>query len=115
VLPENQGFFDGKFALAFGTTYLVNPGTILFVGYNRDAQNSDLLPTATGAAPMSLGGKLFPADVIFHTVGSASLAYCVQWGRQVRAKGEDGSKPFNYPTRGFSRAGAGRPASWLHG
>jgi len=30
-------------------TYLVNPGTVLFIGYNGNAQNIDLLPTSTGA------------------------------------------------------------------
>ncbi len=31
-------------------TYLVNPGTVLFIGYNGNAQNIDLLPTNTGTA-----------------------------------------------------------------
>ncbi len=30
-------------------TYLVNPWTALFVGYNGNAQNLELVPTATGA------------------------------------------------------------------
>ena len=33
----------------FLITYLINPGTALYVGYNGNAQNLDLLPTATGS------------------------------------------------------------------
>ncbi len=38
-----------NFNADFLITYLVNPGTALYIGYNGNAQNLDLLPTATGS------------------------------------------------------------------
>ena len=42
---ETTKNFNADFLL----TYLVNPWTALYVGYNSNAQNIDLLPTATGS------------------------------------------------------------------
>lgn len=42
---ETRKNFNADFLL----TYLLHPGTALFIGYNGNAQNLDLFPTATGA------------------------------------------------------------------
>ena len=43
---ETTKNFNADFLL----TYLVNPGTVLFVGYNGNAQNIDVVPSATGSS-----------------------------------------------------------------
>jgi hypothetical protein len=44
-----------SFNADFLITYLVHPGTAVYVGYNSDLQNLDrrLIPTATGCSPLA--------------------------------------------------------------
>jgi hypothetical protein len=44
ALPHTKNFNAD-----FLVTYLVHPGTVLYVGYNGNAQNLDLIPTSSGA------------------------------------------------------------------
>ena len=50
VNPEFTALETTKnFNADFLITYLINPGTALYVGYNGNAQNIDLIPSATGS------------------------------------------------------------------